>query len=242
MQATSSTHAWATTILDDCHRLVLTHLHAQMKKMFENSDTAFQEFMDKAQSNASQMRFLEAMSIINKNRAYVEEIFYRHLSKGFKEFGNLKYAAKLVAAQRSEPLTLLSKEDSDIQVALQNMTASASLGSTQVLYAIRQRLAVLNNGRKLEEDQIPAGPDSLARAFHHAAQELVLDHETRLVVYMLFDKFVLSRTSLLYDDYNQRLLKAGLLPNLKYEVRKCPVSERQPAGSGSDATACPVGE
>lgn len=241
MQATSSTHAWATTILDDCHRLVLTHLHAQMKKMFENSDTAFQEFMDKAQSNASQMRFLEAMSIINKNRAYVEEIFYRHLGKGFKEFGNLKYAAKLVAAQRSEPLTLLSKEDSDIQVALQNMTASAILGSTQVLYAIRQRLAVLNNGRKLEEDQIPAGPDSLARAFHHAAQELVLDHETRLVVYMLFDKFVLSRTSLLYDDYNQRLLKAGLLPNLKYEVHKFPVSERQPAGGGSGATARPDG-
>ena len=236
MQATPSTHAWASTILDDCHRLVLTHVHALMKRMFENSDTAFQEFIDKAQSNASQIRFMEAMAIINKNRTHVEEVFYRHLGKGFKDFGQLKYAAKLGAAQRSEPLRLVSKEDSDIEVALQNMASSAASGSTHVLYAIRQRLAVLNNGRKLEEDQIPSGPHCLAGSFHEAAQELVLDHETRLIVYMLFDKFVLSRTKLLYDEYNQRLLKAGLLPNLKFEVRKQPVNtERRGGGGGAEA-------
>ncbi len=232
MQATPSTRAWASTILDDCHRLVLTHLHALMKRMFENSDTAFMEFIDKAQSSSSQIRFMEAMTIINKNRSHVEEIFYRHLGKGFKEFNNLKYTTKLAAAEKSAPLSLVSKEDSDIQVALQNMTSSAALGSTHTLYAIRQRLAVLNDGRKLEEDQVPTGPACLANAFHLAAEELVLDHETRLVVYMLFDKFVLSRTSLLYDEYNQRLLKAGLLPNLKYEVRKHPVSAQQQSGSG----------
>ena len=251
MQATPSTHAWASTILDDCHRLVLTHVHALMKRMFENSDTAFQEFVDKAQSDASQIRFMEAMTIINKNRAHVEEVFYRHLGKGFKEFGHLKYAAKLGAAQRSEPLKLVSKEDSDIEVALQNMASSAASGSTHVLYAIRQRLAVLNNGRKLEEDQIPSGPHCLAGSFHEAAQELVLDHETRLIVYMLFDKFVLSRTTLLYDEYNQRLLKAGLLPNLKYEVRKQPVkaerrgsseAARGDAGNDGDASGGAQGQ
>jgi len=236
MQASSSTQAWATAILDDCHRLALTHLHTLMEKMFESSDTAFQEFIDKAQSNASQLRFMEAMSIIDRNRTLVEEIFYKQLGKGFDEFGNLNYAAKLATAQHCEPLTLVSKEDSDIQVALQNMTSNASAGSTHVLYAIRQRLAVLNNGHKLEEDQVPAGPDSLVKAFHLAAQELVLDHETRLIVYMLFDKFVLSRTSLLYNEYNQQLLKAGLLPNLKYEVHKFPVSRQQPAGGGSGSS------
>lgn len=223
MQATSNTQAWSSTVLDDCHRLVLTHIHALMKKMFGNSDTAFQEFIDKAQSSASQLRFMEAMSIINTNRNRVEEIFYRQLGTGFKEFSNLKFAAKLGAAQRSEPLSLVSKEDSDIQVALQNMTSSASAGASHVLYAIRQRLSVLNNGSKLEEDQIPGGPHALANAFHQAAQELVLEHETRLIVYMLFDKFVLSKAALMYDEFNQRLLKAGLLPNLKYEVHKYPV-------------------
>lgn len=236
MQATSSTHAWSSTILDDCHRLVLTHLHAYMKKMFENSDTAFQDFIDKAQSSASQLRFAEAMNLINSNRAHVEAIFYRSLGKGFKEFNGLKYASKLAAAQRSEPLALVSKEDSDIQVALQNMTASASSGCTQTLYAIRQRLSVLNNGRKLEEDQVPAGPHCLASAFHEAAQELVLEHETRLIVYMLFDKFVLSKTGLMYEEFNQRLLKAGLLPNLKYEVHKQPVTDtRRSAATGNAA-------
>lgn len=237
MQVTSNTQAWSSTVLDDCHRLVLTHIHALMKKMFGNSDTAFQEFIDKAQSSASQLRFMEAMSVINTNRSRVEEIFYRQLGDGFKEFHNLKYAGSLAAAQRSEPLALVSKEDSDIQVALQNMTSSAAAGAGQSLYAIRQRLAVLNNGCKLEEDQVPGGPHALASAFHQAAQELVLEHETRLIVYMLFDKFVLGKAALIYDEYNQRLLKAGLLPNLKYEVHKYPVQSERRRGDRTSGDA-----
>jgi hypothetical protein len=239
MQATSSTQAWTTTILDDCHHLVLTHLHESFKRMFENSDAAFREFIDKAQSNASQIRFMEAMGIINKNRTYVEQTFCTHLGRGFRHFNTLKYAASLAAAQRSEPLTLVSKEDTDIQVALQNMTSSAAMGSTHVLYAIRQRLSVLNNGRKLDEDQVPAGPHALADAFHEAAKELMLDHETLLIVYMLFDKFVLSRTAPMYEAYNERLLKAGLLPNLKYEVQKQPHRVQQRDGSSGQYDGTP---
>ena len=240
MQAGTSTYALASTILDDCHRLVLTHLHALMNTMFENSDTAFKEFVDKAQSNNSQIRFMEAMHIVKKNRPQVEEIFYRYLGNTFKDFGNPQYAARPAATERTEPLTLVSKVDSDIQVALQNMASGAALGSTEALYALRQRLAVLNNGRKLDENQVPAGPTCLANAFHQAAQELVLDRESGLVVYMLFDKFVLSRTQPLYDEYNERLLKAGLLPNLKYDVREnnpASAQERMGGRSGIDSEA-----
>jgi hypothetical protein len=38
----------------------------------------------------------------------------------------------------------------------------------------------------------------------------------------LFDKFVLSNTPLLYEQYNDCLIKAGLLQNLKYEAHKNP--------------------
>lgn len=228
-QASQNPQEWTNSFMDGCHEMALDHLRPHLQKMFENCNIALLEFSEKAQSSASQIRFMEAGTIIKNNRAQVEAVFYKELRQGFSRYkrlcqqGHSAVQATTTSQDSSEePFTLVSKEDSDIQVAIQNMVASASLGSIHELTAIRQRLAVLNNGRKLTENQIPAGPDALARAFHKAAGELFLEHELKLIVYLLFDKFVLSNSGSLYDEYNGRLLKAGLLQNLKYEARKNP--------------------
>lgn len=236
MQATKSMPASTLGFLDECHNIVLEHLHKQIKKMFENSDLAFLEFAEKAQSSASQLRFFEAMTVIQKNRKNVEEIFYRELGRSFADFGYSEHQTGQSGIRNNDALTLISKEDSDIEVAIKNMAASATLGSSQELVALRQRLAVLNYGRQMEEKDIPGGPTCLASAFHHAASSLVLEHQTRLIVYMLFNKFVMSTTAPLYDAYNKHLLKAGLLPNLKYEVRINPAMARQQADNAAVAS------
>ena len=219
MQATKSMPATTLGFLDECNNIVLKHLRQHVKKMFENSDTAFLEFAEKSQSSASQLHFFEAMNVIQKNRENVENIFYRELGRSFADFGCGTGQGDSTGNPDSDSMELVSKEDTDIQVAIQNMSASASLGSAQELVALRQRLAVLNNGQQLLDKDIPGGPACLARAFHTAAQCLVLEHQTLLIVYMLFNKFVLSKTTPLYNEYNKHLLKAGLLPNLKYQVR-----------------------
>jgi hypothetical protein len=236
MQATNSMPATTLGFLDECHNIVLEHLHKQIKKMFESSDLAFLEFAEKAQSSASQLRFFEAMTVIQKNRKNVEEIFYRELGRSFADFGCSVHQPGQPGIRNNDALTLISKEDSDIEVAIKNMAASAALGSSQELVALRQRLAVLNHGHQMEEKDIPGGPTCLANAFHRAASGLVLEHQTRLIVYMLFNKFVMSTTAPLYDAYNKHLLKAGLLPNLKYEVRINPAMARQQAGNDAVAS------
>lgn len=228
-QSSQNPRQWINSFMDGCHEMVLNHLRPQIQEMFENCSVALLEFSEKAQSSASQIRFMEAGTIITNQREKVEAVFYHELQKGFTQFKHPSHrGAAIVPADITDPgnseeqLTLISKEDSDNQVAIQNMVASASLGSMHELTAIRQRLAVLNNGRKLREQQIPAGPDALASAFYKAAGELPLEHELKLIVYLLFDKFVLSNSAPLYAEYNKRLLKAGLLQNLKYEARKYP--------------------
>ena len=224
--------------LDECHEIVVKHLRPHIKKMFESSDLAFIEFAEKSQSSASQLRFFEAMTVIQKNRDNVEAIFYRELGRSFADFGYGSDQSEQADYIDEDSLTLVSKEESDIKVAIQNMVASASLGSAQELIALRQRLAVLNNGQQLEERNIPGGPSCLANAFNEAASSLVLEHQTRLVVYMLFNKFVLSKTTPLYDEYNKHLLKAGLLPNLKYKVRIDPA--RAQAKAPAEVTSSPA--
>jgi hypothetical protein len=54
---------------------------------------------------------------------------------------------------------------------------------------------------------------------------------------MLFNKFVLGKTGTLYDEYNKYLLKIGLLPNLKYEVRINPKqAQARPKASAGTTT------
>jgi hypothetical protein len=224
MYATKHNQAWTTALLNDCHGMALTHLRPYLDKLFMNSDLALLEFAEKAQTEASQIRFMEAMSVIQKNRAHIEEVFLREVRKGFTEFGSPAMHGPRTAGSIYEPLTLVSKQDTDIQVAIQNMVSSAALGSTLTLSALRKRLAVLNNGRMPEDTQIPAGPHNLANAFHQGVKDIDLDHETRLIVYLLFDKFVLDNTRPLYDKYNQHLVKSGILPHLRYEVRKYPIN------------------
>ncbi len=225
MHATANNQAWTIALLNDCHSMALAHLRPHLDKLFMNSDLAFLEFAEKAQTEASQIRFMEAMSIIQKHRTHIEEVFLREVGRSFAEFGNNLGHAAQGAGYGHEPLTLMSLEDTDIQVAIQNMVCSAALGSTLTLSALRKRLAVLNHGRMPEDRQIPAGPHSLANAFHQAVKELILEHETRLLVYMLFDRFVLSKTCPLYDQYNQHLVKSGILPHLRYEVKKNPSAQ-----------------
>jgi hypothetical protein len=224
MHVTTNNQAWTIALLNDCHGMALTHLRPHLDKLFMNSDLALLEFAEKAQTEASQIRFMEAMSVIQGNRAHIEEVFLREVGKGFSEFGHRVMHGPHTASSIYEPLTLVSKQDTDIQVAIQNMVCSAALGSTLTLSALRKRLAVLNNGRMPEDTQIPAGPHSLADAFHQGVKDIDLDHETRLIVYLLFDKFVLGNTRPLYDKYNKHLVKSGILPHLRYEVKKNPVN------------------
>jgi hypothetical protein len=233
MQVNNSIPISTINFLDECHSLVIEHLRPHIKKMFEGSDMAFMEFAEKAQSSISQRAFFEAMTIVQKNRGNIEEIFYRELSRSFADFGCANNQPENSTATEPDALTLVSKEDMDLQTAKQNMVASATRGSAQVLIALRQRLAVLNHGRKLEEKDIPGGPSCLANAYRLATSGLALEHQARLIIYMLFSKFILGTSDQLYYEYNKHLLKAGLLPNLKYEIRINPSKVKAAAGEKS---------
>jgi hypothetical protein len=240
--ASDNSREWTNDFMDDCHEMARKHLAPYVGKMFENCNLAMLEFADKAESNTSQIRFMEAGNIIRRNRDNIESSFFASLQQGFTRFkqacnrhGTHSQPATFNTDISEDQMTLISKDDTDIQVAIQNMVASASLGSTLELTGIRQRLSVLSNGRKLEENQIPAGPHALASAFHKAAEGIVLEHESRLIVYLLFDRFVLSNTAALYEQYNNKLLKAGLLQNLKYEARKNPnTPQKKPTVSNNN--------
>jgi hypothetical protein len=211
-------------LLDGCLEMEFSHLRPLVDRMFENADVALLDFAEKAENNMAQSLFFEAMSEVRKKRSTIERLFYSEVKRSFLEFPG-KPDQQDRPAQENTGLSNLSLIDTDsleTSVATQNAAGKLASRIMERIFALKQRLAVVNKGHAIEENEIPGGPVWLSTAYQHALEQLELENKIRLVFIALFDKYVLTHADVIYDEFNKRLIQEGILPNLKYEVRKQP--------------------
>jgi len=71
-----------------------------------------------------------------------------------------------------------------------------------------------------------------------------MDAKTRMVVYVVFERYVMRELDSMYEEYNRRLINAGILPNLRYEIRKQhdprPVKPGTSGAAGTSAAVAPT--
>jgi len=209
-------------LLDSCLEMELSHLRPLMDRMFENADVALLDFAEKAESNMAQSVFFEAMSEVRKKRKLIEDDFYAQITLSFTDFP-VKPASQneeADAAPGIAGLSLVDTESMEISVATQNATRKLSGRILDRIFALKQRLSIVNDGHAIEPNEIPGGPVWLGAAFQHAIQQLELENKVRLVFIALFDKYLLGKADTVFDEYNERLIQADILPNLRYEIRK----------------------
>lgn len=231
-----------TDLIDECRQMVTSHLMPLFSNLFENADVVLLEFAEKAESNVAQQRFFEAMKEIQVKRTALEQVFLEELMLSFQRFKDSSHAGVsthgIIVTEESEDFALVDKDTHEESVALQNMTTKAHLNYANEIHALRQRLALLVGGRKLGEEEIPGGPRQLAECYRVTTRQLALEPRIKIVVFVLFDKFVMSQLADLYQEYNSRLVGAGLLPHLKYEIKKAPdtgvAARRRPGMSGGE--------
>jgi len=211
-------------LMAGCQDMTLSHLRPLMDRMFENSDVALLDFAEKAESNTAQSLFFEAMSEVRQKRPTIEQQFYTEFKRGFSSFP-CKPEGQPQPAQDDiglGTLSLLDTEELETSVATRNAAGKLASRIMDQIFALKQRLSIVNSGDAIEENQIPGGPAWLGCAFQHAVEQLELENKVRLVFIALFDKYVLSKVDALFGEYNKRLIEHGILPNLRYEVRKQP--------------------
>lgn len=228
-------------LMQGCRQMTRTHLVPLFAAVFDSADVALLEFASKAESNAAQTKFFAAMQEFKRKRGDLEQAFFKAVDAGFRDFirgetdGGGAGAAALPMPGR---LSLVDKSEVEEALPLQNMTAKAHATYSEALYGLTQRLAVVNGGARLPDEQLPGGPAQITRAARDAFRLLDMDGKTRMVAYAVFDRSVMRELQGLYDEYNRRLVNAGILRNLKYEIRKQPDPRQvkpaaQPAGSAS---------
>jgi len=221
-------------LLNDNRDQVLIFLNAQIKKLLASTDEALMEFADQAESNAVQGRFFEAMGAVRKQRADIEHRFLQEINEAFDLFGQSHIAAD-VDVTDSDELTLIDPEEMEESVAVENIIDRAVTTYYPQLYALGQRLAVINHGRQMEEGDILAGPTQLVNAYRAGLQQLAIDVKAKVVLYALFDKLVMGQLKEMYDEFNNSLKGGGVLPDLKPVYRRSKEGQAAAAAAQTDA-------
>jgi hypothetical protein len=210
-------------VLNRCKDTVIVYINALLTELFNNSDKALTSFAQKAETNEIQNRFFEAMAMIRNRHGLVEHEFRELLSEGFDKFWQDQPEIDPFAEQDEDTeLELIDHESMDVSTALENMISRTVGHHRSQLYALGQRLSVVSGGRSVKHKQIPSGPHHLAHAFSEAINALGLESRIKVIILALFDKYVLKQLGSIYDDFNNSLKEAGVLPHLRPAIQKSP--------------------
>jgi hypothetical protein len=216
-------------LVQNCRQLVMNRLSEHLIGVFTQVDDTLFEYAEKAENNKVQNLFFDNMREIRKQRPQIERSYHQRVSKAFNDFLEGKtQALQTRTPLDAEQLALMQNEDYEESLQITNMVSQVKARCAQPLFALEQRLALLNNGHKLAEDDNPFGPRTIAQAFREALAPCPLQLRIKIILYTLFEQNVMRGLDDLYSALNQRLIEAGILPNLKYSVQRNPPAAKAP--------------
>ena len=223
--------------------LATKRLHALATNMFENIDDALFDLAEKAENNAAQTQFFDGMREVRKKRAIVERTFLGQVARDLADFSagrtrapNADGAARPLA---NIELSLVGENELEESLAITSMIGKNEQRLARALFAVNQRLSVICGGTKMDDASNPVGPAALAAAFRQAMRELTVEVRVKLIIYKLFDRYVLAGIDELYDDINNELAAAGVLPQLRHEISTRRSDAPAPIGPATTAVAPP---
>ena len=217
----------------------LKRLTALATTLFENADDALFDLASKADNNAVQAQYFDGMREVRKKRQQIEARFQEQLARQFVDFAAGRgIVAKPENASGELSLSLVEETELEESLAVASMVAKTENRLQRALFAINQRLSHISNQR-VEDTNSPVGPAAVGQAFRIAGGELEVALPVRLIIYKLFDRYVMGGLDQFYDELNALLVHAGVLPQMRASVARRPGSPAPPPPRPGEAPAIP---
>lgn len=215
-------------ILTHCRTLVNRELKQLVQTMFDQADDTLFEMADGAETNNLRNTYFDLMRTLRLQRHEIESHFMEQVAETFHSFMLSQSSVEdsgLFAATSMDKLSLVDNQDLEEDLATRTMVAKARNLFASELYAIEQRLMEVMPSLEIDDDNNPFSPRLFCDAFSTALSKLSFEIEIKLLIYKLFDKYVISQLGGLYDEINNRFIAAGILPQLKNRIRKLPSAD-----------------
>lgn len=215
--------AEAARLLKECRKRASSRLTTSLTGMLDKVDDALFELAEKAESNAVQSLYFDAMREVRIKRQAIETGFKDNFEAGFDNEANGGRAAETGELHDSElSLSLVETDELEESLAVTNMVGKINTASKESLGNLDRRMGLLLNDPELKRCGNPVGPEVICNAFSDACQVIGSGVKVRLIILKLFDRYVVADLPALYQDLNQFLVENGVLPKIRLGVKKRP--------------------
>ncbi len=202
----------ASTILSNWRSQTIERLCDGLNLLLDNVGETLVDFAAKSESVDLQTSFFDAQHLLTMRGDMLLARFRDELERFEQEAGPKK------PAPGDETLSLLEREEYERSVALETIANNCAMRNQQNFHALKQRLSAVYGGRKFQLDDLPMNPKRVANAFENSIEILEVPSRVLLVLFTLFDRYVMGELDMAVSEINQQLAEAGVLPTVKYTI------------------------
>jgi hypothetical protein len=191
-----------------------SHFKSTIQNLFDHVDDSLFELADRAESNLEQNVFFESMREIRIHRRDMEKIFLRNIAAHFVNVLSGRSSDVPSDPHDSDSLdiddlSLVGNEELEELVAIDSLVKKAWLKNKSAIAALNARINSVVS-LDLSERNSPLAPRSLADGFVDAASVLSIDIKAKLVLFKLFDRYVIQELPSIFKIVDHSLTEQGI--------------------------------
>lgn len=226
--------ARAQALLETSFTLTVDQLRAPLRTCLTQFAAQLFSSADRTHRSGDQQQLFAFRERILGGQPALESRLLRALAHGFDRLGDLPDQAAAEGLSFHQ-LELLDPTEQELTTTLEQLGTRGDARHNNVLYELGHRLAVLIGTPPLEGDALPLGPRALVQNFHQASLPLDLPLPLQVQLLRDFDRSTTHPLDGLYAAINDRLARAGILPQLRAMPLPRHLSNRHAAAATADA-------
>ena len=215
-----------TMVYESIKRNALKELQQLIRVLMENVDDALFELSEKVDNDRERTMYFDAMRMIRLKRQAIEQGFDDAMQQAFDDLILERAPARQASEGAELELSLVAQDEIEDQLAIESMIARARPLFEDDLFALRERLRTVLHRKRIDPDLNPFDPKVICESFHRACSVLETEIEVKLILYKLFEKFVMRSLGDFYRGSNDYFIEKGVLPELKASQERLNESAR----------------
>lgn len=206
--------------LKQCAAMAQDYLQEVYGNFWHEWIASIEKRIEHAYSNKEQVELAELVKRLQGGASASLQQMQQYLNQGFVDFSRqqLNVASGQERFKQNIGLSLVDNAELEETIAITSISHRADSQFAEVLWALHQRLALLQGGDKIDERSNPVSPIQFCDNVRRVLQELKLDARTKVLGYKKFEQTVIQPLAQLYQNLNELLIAEGVLPNLRYVV------------------------
>ena len=210
-----------------------------LKSMFDNADDLLFQMSEKAASGSDQARYFEAMRALRIRKKDIEQGWIKNQDSYLAEIteakpdpaSNVKPFKPKTTKSSLDDLSLVNHDDVEKTVAVESMANKAVSHAGDEWLAFRERMNQLLKLKDTDDKEYPFGPHQVADSFVKAIDFDDWEMQVKLILFKLFDQYVIAQLPDVYHEANQQMVEEHVLPDL--DVSHLRTRTRRPPVNGN---------